>query len=73
MAEELHPVTVRISPLAFRILQAHGESDGIGVSTRLANYAEELADKVRHASNLIQRAIESEQHNATPGCKGSKS
>lgn len=69
MADDLHPLTVRISELTFEILKARGDADGIAPSSRLADMAEEWADRERHASNVIQRAIEGQQHAETRGNK----
>lgn len=67
---DVHPLTVRVSELTFRILQAKEEADGIPAATRLAQWAEEWADKERHVSNLIQRAIEREQAVLSIGKRG---
>ena len=66
MSDDLHTVTVRISDLAYRIFQARERVDGVAVATRFAAWAEELAEKELHASNLIQRAVESQQQEETP-------
>lgn len=72
MADDTHPITVRVTELTFQILQARERVDGIACATRLAQWAEEWAERERHASNLIQRAIESQQQPATPTNKGGK-
>lgn len=61
MTDDLHPITVRVTELTYQILQAHAEVDEVQGSTRLAGHAEDLADKIRLASNSIQRAIERQQ------------
>lgn len=61
MNDRTHVMTIRVSELTFSILQAREAVDGRAAATRAADLLEEIADKERHASNLIQRAIESEQ------------
>ena len=59
--DELHPMTVRVSRVTFLALKAMEAMDGIAPATRLAEIAEERADKFRHASNVLARSLEREQ------------
>lgn len=54
-------MTIRVSELTFSILQAREAVDGKAAATRAADILEDVADRERHASNLIQRAIDGEQ------------
>lgn len=63
--DELHPMTVRVSRVTFLALKAMEVMDGIAPATRLAEMAEERADKFRHASNVLARSMAREQAEET--------